>query len=272
MSNIDVKLYPPAIGHIGPIEVTNAMFTSLTVSVLLIIFALIVRRKLSLNPGRLQIFVEMMVNLILSKMTMAFGSEKRARKFFPLIFTIFIFLIFANYFTLIPFIETILINNDGTHLFTTATAHYSQTIALGIFMLGASHIIAFINSPLRHIGTFIKLGPLFKARSIGAFGMAIIEIFLGLLDIVGEIAKLISISTRLFGNLLAGGVIVGIVSGLTIYTNFVAPLPFIVLGLISGFVQAFVFSMLGTLFVSSLQITVRPLEEHEIDQLALKPA
>ncbi len=262
MSEINVSLAPPVIGNIGPVQVTNAMFSAITVSLILIIFSIIVRRKLSMKPGRIQIIVEMLVTLILSKMTMAFGSEERAKKFFPLIFTVFIFILFANYFTLIPFIETIM-TEDGVSIFTTATAHYSQTIALGLFVLGISHIIAFFTSPLRHIGAFIKLGPLFKARSLADFGMAIIEIFLGLLDIVGEFAKIISMTTRLFGNLLAGGVIVGIISSLTFATKFGAPIFFIVLGLLSGFVQAFVFSMLGLLFVSSLQLTVKPNEEAE---------
>lgn len=261
MAAISVKLYPDAIGHIGPVEITNTMFSAFTVSLLLIVFALVIRKNLSVKPGRLQMLFEMMVDLILSKMTLAFGSEKRARKYFPFIFTVFLYLIFANYFTLIPFIDTIRI--DGVPLFVTPTSHYSQTIALALFILGGSHLISFMISPFRHIGSFIKLGPLFRARSISQFGMAFIDIFLGMLDTVGEFAKLISMSTRLFGNLLAGGVIIGIVSGLSFFTQFVAPLPFIVLGLLGGFVQAFVFSMLGLLFMASLNLTVSPLKPGE---------
>ncbi len=263
MAAISVKLYPDTIGHIGPIAITNTMFTAFTVSAVMIVFALILRKKLSVNPGRLQVLFEMMVNMILDKMKMAFGSEKRARKYFPFIFTIFLYLVFSNYFMLIPFLDTIRI--DGSALFNTPTAHYSQTIALALFTLGGSHLIAFLHSPLRHIGAFIKLGPLFKARSVSEIGMAFIDIFLGFLDLVGEFAKLISMSTRLFGNLLAGGVIIGIISSLSFFTQFGAPLPFIVLGLLGGFVQAFVFSMLGLLFMASLNLTVIPLKAEEED-------
>lgn len=260
MSNIAVTLYPDEIGHIGPISVTNTMISSLTVSLLLIVFALWIRRGLGVKPTHRQVFFEMMVTMIMDKMSLAFGGEARARKYFPLIFTIFMFILFSNYFTMIPFIESI-VTSDGISIFSTPTAHYSQTIALVILMMGGAHFLAFLISPIRHVGNFIKLGPLFKARSVSDFGMAFIDIFLGMLDIVGEIAKLISLSTRLFGNLVAGSVIITIVSGLSFYTQFIVPLPFIVLGLLSGFVQAFVFSMLGALFMGGLITGASPAEE-----------
>lgn len=246
-----MKIAPEEIGHIGPIEVTNAMFSTITITVLLIAFALIVRHKLKLVPGRLQLIVEIAVNTMMDQMTKAFGSEKKARKVFPLLFTIFIFLIFANYFTVIPFVESI-ITKDHVDIFSKPTAHYSLTIALAVIMLGASHIMAFIGSPLRYIGAFIKIGPLLKARSFQAAGLAMIDLFLGLMEIIGEFAKLISVATRLFGNLLAGTVIISIITALSFYTQFIAPLPFIALELLVGIVQAFVFTTLGTLFMSGL--------------------
>ena len=217
MANLDVSLAPPVIGKIGPLAITNAMVSTLTVSALLIIFAIIVRRRLNVVPGRLQVLVEMLVGFIMGKMTMIFGNEEKARKYFPLLFTIFIFLIFSNYFTLIPFIESIIIGED-IHLFTTPTSHYSLTITLALVMIGTSHIMAFMVSPLRHIGNFIKLEPFLKGiknRSGQEIGMAFIDIFLGFMDIVGEIAKLISVSTRLFGNMFAGGVIIGVISAIS---------------------------------------------------------
>ncbi len=261
MSNIpEITLAPGVIGQIGPVSVTNAMVSTFAVSLLLILFAVIVRKNLSLKPGRLQILFEMLFNLILDKMVIVMGDEKRARKIFPIIFTIFLFIIFANYFTLLPIVESI-VTEDGTHLLTTPTAHYSLTIALGIFMIGASHVVSISISPLRYIGSFIKLGPVWKAiknLSPSQFAMSLIDVFLGCMDIIGEVAKLISVSTRLFGNLFAGGVIITIVSALSAYTQFVAPLPFMVLGLLTGFVQAFVFAMLGILFMNGLVSNVLP--------------
>lgn len=261
MSNIpEIKLYPDAIGHIGPLEISNSLISYLAVCVLLIAVGLILRRKLSVKPGRAQVLFEMLINLIMEKLTIAFGTEKRARKMFPIIFTIFAFLIFGNYFTLIPFVESV-VTDGGTHLFTTPTAHYSLTIAFALILVGASHIIGFYLHPIRHIGNFIKIGPIIQARSFKDFAMAIIGFLLGILDIIGEIAKVISISTRLFGNMFAGGVIIAIVSGISAYTQFVVPIPFIVLGLLTGFVQAFVFAMLGILFISAMVNNAAPPNE-----------
>ena len=90
--------------------------------------------------------------------------------------------------------------------------------------------------------------------------MAFLEFFLGLLDIIGEVAKLASLSTRLFGNMFAGSIIVLIIGGLASFTQFIVPMPFIVLGILSGFVQAFVFVMLSIIFISSTLQGAQPSE------------
>ncbi len=270
MAKLDVSLAPPQIGEIGSFAITNAMISAFATSAVLIIFAIILRRKLSLVPGRLQMFFEMLIGMLYDKMVMAFGSEKRARKAFPLIFTIFLFLIVGNYFTFLPFIETIKTDGgSGTSIFTTPTAHYSLTITLGLTMILAAHVVGLVMAPFNHINNFIKFKPFFKAiwhRRFKELPMAFIELFLGLLDIIGEIAKVISISTRLFGNMFAGGVIIMIVSSLAFATQFLVPLPFMVLGTITGIVQAFVFAMLGTLFMSGTINAAKPVEETEAKQ------
>ncbi len=261
MAKLEVSLAPESLGHIGPVEVTNAMFSTFTVTFLLIILAIIVRKKLNLIPGRLQLIIEMLVNLILDKMTMVFGSEEKARKMFPLIFSIFIFLIFTNYFTLIPFIESI-VTEDGVHLFHKPSSHYSLTISLALIMIVTSHVLAILISPIKWAGNFIKIGPLLKSRSPKDIGIAFIELFLGIIETIGEIAKLISLSTRLFGNMLAGGIIIAIISALSFYTQFLAPLPFLALELLTGIVQAFVFTILGILFIGRMSKAVEVNSHH----------
>ncbi len=251
MSNIpQVKLSPDVIGQLGPITIYNTTVTAITISVILIIFALLVRRKAGIRPTRLQTGFEFIMETILDKMILAFGTEARARKFFPLLFTIFLFLIVANQFMLLPLVGTI-VTKDGVNLFNTPTSHYSLPIALGLLVLFISHSIAFFTSPLRHIGNYIKIAPFFKIKSLKELPMLLMDFFLGILDIIGELAKLVSVSTRLFGNMFAGGVVIAIISGLLAYTQFILPIPFIVLGILSGFVQAFVFTLLGILFISS---------------------
>lgn len=257
MANIpEIKVAPDTLWQIGPVNISNAMFTTLILSAGLILFAYAVRRKAGVRPSRLQVVFEMIMEYMLNQTTAAFGSEKKARKYFPILFTIFLFLLFANQLTLVPFFDAVLLGD--VNLFRLPASHYALPITFAVLCLVLAHAIAFLNSPLRYIGNFIKIAPFFKARSGGEFGMAFIDFFLGLMDIIGEIAKLISVSTRLFGNLFAGGAVGAIIAGLTVFTSFIVPMPFVVLGILSGVVQAFVFTTLLTIFMGSMINSTAP--------------
>jgi len=261
MSNIpEISIPAEKIGQIGPLVINNAMMAFIGTSLILIILAFLIRRNAGIKPTRLQVAFEVLVEEILGKMTLAFGSEKKARKFFPLIFTIFIFFLLANQFMLIPFVESI-VTPDGISLFRLPASDYSLPIAYALFVIILSHVLAFSTAPIKHIGNFIKLKQFTKIRSIKEIPMAFIDFFLGILDLVGEFAKLISISTRLFGNMFAGGIVIAIISGLTVFTRYFVPIPFVVLGILSGLVQAFVFAMLSILYISSITNAVKPQEQ-----------
>lgn len=257
MANIPaIKVSPDALGQIGPFQMTNAFFTTLVVSALLLVFAYFVRRKSGIRPTRMQILFESILLFILDKLTSAFGSEEKARKWLPIFLTLFLFLAFANQFTLIPFVEAVMLND--VNLFRTPASHYSLPIIFAVTLFLISHVIALSIAPLKHLGNFVKIHLLFKMKSIKELPMVLLDIFLGFMDIIGEFAKVVSTATRLFGNLFAGGIIVGIIGGITAYTQFIIPLPFIVLGILSGLVQAFIFTTLWILFLSSTIKAVSP--------------
>ncbi|PIR55401.1 hypothetical protein COU74_01185 [Candidatus Peregrinibacteria bacterium CG10_big_fil_rev_8_21_14_0_10_36_19] len=245
-----ISIPAETIAQIGPIAVSNSMVTTITSSLIIIVMAFFIRRNAGVKPTRLQVAFELVLEYLLNQMTLAFGSEKRARKYFPLFMTVLLLLIVANQFTLLPFVESV-VTSDGTSFFRTPTSHYSLTIGLAAFLLILGHVIAFATHPLRHIGNYVKLQLFFQMKSIKDLPMTLIEFGLGLLDIIGEFAKIISLATRLFGNMFAGGVVIAIVSGLMFATQFLVPIPFLILGILSGFVQAFVFTILSVLFISS---------------------
>ena len=249
-NSISIELAPNVVSQIGPFQITSAHMGMFLISILIIIFAIFVRMGAGVKPSKLQVGFEALVSFMMDKMVIAFGDVKTAKKFFPLIFTIFLLLLFANQFALLPLVESV-ITSDGGNLFSTPAAHYSLPIAYTIFILMLAHVLALLIHPIRHIGNFIKIHAFFKIRKMKDIPMAFLEFFLGLLDIVGELAKLASLSTRLFGNMFAGGVIIIIITGITAYTQFIAPLPFLVLGILAGVVQAFVFAMLSAIYVSS---------------------
>lgn len=258
MANIpEVKLAPDVIAQVGPFAVTNAHMATFFVTIVIIILALFIRRGAGVKPSKAQVAFELVRDFIYDKMILSFGSEKAAKRYLPLMLTIFIFLLLANQFSLIPFVESI-VTKDGVALFRTPTSHYSLPIALTLGVIFLAHFMALAIHPIRHIGNFIKIGPLFKMKSIKELPMLLLDIFLGILDIVGEFAKIVSLSTRLFGNVLAGGIIIAIISGVTAYTQFVAPIPFLILSTLSGLVQAFVFTMLSIIFISSAVNGVQP--------------
>ncbi|EKD93873.1 MAG: hypothetical protein ACD_28C00035G0010 [uncultured bacterium] len=243
-----IHLDPDILFTVGPVPVSNAMLSAFFVSFLLIVLGILVKTRIALIPGRLQMLIEIIVTFYLEKMEMALGSEKEARRLTPFIVTVALIVVISNQLTLIPLLGSI--TAGDVNLFKTPTAHYSLTIALTVLGLVSVHAIVFLKAPLRHLGNFFKFHLLFKMKSIKELPMVLIEIFLGLMDIIGEIAKLVSLSTRLFGNMFAGEVVVLIISSLLFATQFLFPIPFIVLSILSGFVQAFVFSILLGIFMS----------------------
>lgn len=250
----NIHAAPVVLETIGPIQISNAMVSTWLVFGILIVLGLFIRFRGKLVPGRLQMVVEMSVVLFLDTLTMSLGSEKKARRVLPLIATIFLFLLLANQLTLIPLIQSFEL---GEHeLFTKPTSHYSLTIALALLCLGFSNIVGFMISPLDEIGRFLRFQAFFKMKSIKELPNAFIDFFLGIMEIIEEMGKIISTSTRLFGNIFAGEVVVVIVSGLMFYTQFIIPIPFLLLETLFGFIQAFVFAMLMTLFISSTLVHV----------------
>lgn len=243
-----VSLAPEQFTTILGLPINNAFLASVLVSLMLFGIALYAKKTFGLIPTRLQVLFEAIALFILDQLKSAFGSEEKARKFFPLMITLLLFITFANQFSVIPLVSNFM--NDGAAVFRTPSSHLSLTLALAITVLGLAHIIAFSISPLGHIGNFIKVKQFLKVRSVGDFGNAFIEFFLGFLDIIGEIAKLISISFRLFGNVFAGEVMIVIISSISIFTSFLVPVPFLILSIFSGFVQAFVFMILSTQFIA----------------------
>jgi F-type H+-transporting ATPase subunit a len=103
------------------------------------------------------------------------------------------------------------------------------------------------------------------------FFTAFVEAFVGLLNIVGEMAKVVSLAARLFGNVFAGNVMVVVIIGLSAFTQFLVPIPFLVLSIFSGLVQAFVFTLLSIQFIA-LSIDGAMDEEEESQVVATATA
>lgn len=233
---------------LGLIPITDGFLGSIIVTISMITFFYLAAGRFSIVPTRMQAFLEMMYEYVLGVLENAFRSKERAEKFLPFFLTMLIFLTVANQFTLVPFIFEL--TYQGGDLFRQPTSHFALPIALSLLVFVISHIMAFRISPIKHLSNFVNAGPLLKARKPMDFFTGAIEAFIGVLNVIGEVAKVVSLAARLFGNIFAGNVMVAVIIGLASFTQFIVPIPFIIISVFSGFVQAFVFMLLSIQYIA----------------------
>ena len=242
---MEISLAAEPVFHIGSLPITNSLLTTWIVVAFLIIISVIIKKKIRKVPQGLQNFVEAIFEYFLKVMDSVTGNRKTSIKFFPIVATIFIFVILCNWVGLIPGVGTIGFHelHDGhgvfVPLFRAGSADLNFTIAVAVIAVAATHFFGIVALGFaKHISKFIDLRNLIKNP---------VMFFVGILEIIGEIAKTISFSFRLFGNIFAGEVLLMVVALLVPY---IAPLPFLFLEIFVGFIQATVFAMLTLVFLS----------------------
>lgn len=242
----EISLKAQQIFSIGSFNVTNSLFLTLIVSLILITFAIFFRGRIKMIPGKLQGAVEIGAEGLLGLMESTLGSFEKAEKYFPLIATIFIFILASNLLGVFPGVGSVTLENNGANvpLFRSPAADLNFTLAFAVISVIVTNIFG-----MASVGAFKHLGKYFNFKGP-------IDFFVGILEIISEIAKIISLSFRLFGNVFAGEVLLTIIFFLVPY---VVPLPFLFLEIFVGMIQAFIFSMI-TLVSISLHTTIH--EEH----------
>lgn len=243
MSEINIRA--ENIFHIGSWPVTNSVLLSFVALAVLVFFALLIRKKIALIPGKLQSVFELLLEEILKMMDTVLGSRHLSEKYLPLVGTIFLFILTSNWLGLMPFIGPLGIREhittaegDGTlfvPLFRSPASDLNFTIALAIIAVFSVNFLGVLALGFRH-----HFGKFFTIKNP-------ILSFTGLLEFISEFVKIISFSFRLFGNVFAGEVLLVIVGFLAPYF---LPLPFMFLEVFVGFIQAFIFSMLTLVFIS----------------------
>ncbi|MFH1838450.1 MAG: F0F1 ATP synthase subunit A [Candidatus Kuenenbacteria bacterium] len=242
-----ISLSPETIFYIGKFPITNTLLTSWITMLILIGITFLIFKKIQLIPKGLQNIIEILIENILKLIQSITNDKKQTEKFFPLVATIFIFILLANWIGIFPGIGTIGFKENETFvpLFRSVNSDLNMTIALALVSVFACQFFGIIACGfLKYVGKFIN----FKNP---------ITFFVGVLELISEIAKLISFSFRLFGNVFAGEVLLVVIAFLI---PFIAPLPFMALELFVGFVQALVFAMLTLVFLK--MATMVHEEEH----------
>lgn len=232
-----ISLRAEPLFYIGSFPVTNALLLSFVVFLFLTIVAIGVRRRTRMVPGMVQNIVEFIMESALGIMDSVLGDRRRSAKYFPLVFTVFLFILFSNWLGLLPGVGSFVIGrgDEAVPLLRSPASDLNFTLALALIA------ITFVNvASAAAIGLKGRLSAFFNFKGP-------IDFFVGILEIVSEFAKIISLSFRLFGNVFAGEVLLAIMAFLVPY---VIPLPFLFLEIFVGSIQAFIFAMLTTVFVA----------------------
>ncbi len=235
----EIVLAPEIIGHIGQLPITNTLLVTWIVMGFLILMSYLTTRKLAAIPSGLQNFFEMIIetgyqtveDLAHSKQS---SSSNKAKVFFPIVMTFFLFIITANWFGLFPGFATITFHHYP--ILRSINSDLNTTLALALVSAAATHFFAIkYLGIIDYLKRWVSLNPIF--------------LFVGILEIISEFTKIVSLSFRLFGNIFAGEVVLATVSTISKWTAFFMPIPFYFLEIIVGFVQAAVFMMLTLVFM-----------------------
>ncbi|MBU0540543.1 F0F1 ATP synthase subunit A [Patescibacteria group bacterium] len=251
--------------NIGGLPITNAYINSSLALLLFIAAAFLIRFNLKEIPGKFQNAVEALLEFLLGYFDQVTHDRAKSRRFLPLVGTLFFFILASNWMSLIPGTGSIglWLPHKGEieliPLLRPAMSDLNLTLAMAALSVIASHLFGlFTLGAFVHLNKFIQLGTLWKAvKTLNPVKIlvACVELVVGFIELFSEIAKVVSLSLRLFGNIFAGEVLLTVISGLF---AFAMPLPFMALELIVGIVQATVFSMLTLVY-----LTVATTHPHE---------
>lgn len=281
MASLHISVAAETLTKVSGISITNSLLTTWLVMIFVIALAFIIGRRVKAVPGLLQNLAELMIGGLYDLFSGIVGEDK-IKTLAPLLLTFFIFILFANWSGLIPGLAAVGLNakpaatevhaseevapaqkqDDAasseagtttaveeaksevseTHeeeaeflpLFRGPTADLSTTLALALISVGAMVFYG------------IKfLGLSFFKRYLNFTNP--IMVFVGILEFVSDISKILSFAFRLFGNIFAGEVLLTVIGFLV---PVIAPIPFLGLELFVGVIQALVFSLLTAAFIS----------------------
>ncbi len=237
-NGIHVSIAAEKLGEFFGIPVTNALVTSWVVIALLVGLAFLVRGRLAMIPSRLQTLFEEAFVFVYDYVAETLESREMARRFFPLLMTIFLFIFIGNMLHFIPGVGSVgffhgdefepLLRAPSTDLTVPLTLalvsffviEITGIVAIGVWKYGSK----FIQNPLTN-----------------PMGFAI-----GIIELIGELVRVVSLSFRLFGNILAGEVIIAVA---IFFAPYVAPVPLMMFEIFVGFLQAAIFALLTLFFI-----------------------
>ncbi|OGG53936.1 ATP synthase F0 subunit A [Candidatus Kaiserbacteria bacterium RIFCSPHIGHO2_01_FULL_53_29] len=248
---IHVVLAPEQLGSLWGIPITNTLITSWIVIALLVVLAFTIGTRLKMTPSRLQTLFEWLVEFIYDYVAEILESKALARTFFPLLVTLFLFIFTANLLEFTPGIGSIGFfsagggSASGGHEFTPLLRSVNTDLNVTLALAAIAFVVIEVTGiVVMGLGTYLhKFFPNPFKNPIGSV--------VGFIEVFSELARLISFSFRLFGNILAGEVLILVA---TYFIPYAGPVPLMAFEVFVGFIQAAIFALL-TLFFIKIAIT-----------------
>jgi F-type H+-transporting ATPase subunit a len=247
----------PVIFELGPLQITNSMFVTMIVALVIILVAQLATRNVQLIPSGLQNFVEYLVEELYGFFESIVGPQM-VKQTFWFFATIFIFILFSNWFGLLPGMGTITWDTDGNGNFEPLMRGVNADLNMTLAM-AALFMVLWLYWSIKAIGPGGFLGHIFNVKGHGAgfFGifLVIVFVFVGLIEVVSIAVRPVALTFRLYGNIFAGENILETVMHkgnelLPYVGGAVAVLPFYLLEILVGLVQALVFALLTSVFTA----------------------
>lgn len=246
------SIVAPVLGDIGPLTIATS---TTTVALITVLFLALVWKvsKSTLIPSKFQAALELFYEAVASFVTSIVGSEERAKTIIPYVGALMTYLLVANLLPMIPGIASFYVSlPSGEHvsLFRGATTDFNTTFGLALAVVVTMQIVGMRQQGVfGYLSHFIQIKQVWKGfrKSFGDGAVSIIGFFVGLIEIVSELAKVLSLSLRLFGNMFAHEVLTVILLGAF---AFAVPAVWMGMGLLVGVVQSIVFVALVTVYYS----------------------
>jgi F-type H+-transporting ATPase subunit a len=234
---LHITLASERLFEILGLPITSSLLTAWLVILTLFVIVALVRSRMRLIPGKLQNAVEMGYEYVFGYVEQTLGDKKLAQRYFPLIATIFFFILTANMFDFLPIFGTIGLHHgeEFSPLFHAVNADLNSTLALAI-------IVFFVIE----LSGILTLGVLKYGSKFVNFKGGAMMFIVGLLELIGNLARLISFSFRLFGAIFAGEVLLLVVGS---FVPYLLPVPLMAFEMFIGLLRAAIFAILTLAFI-----------------------
>ena len=238
--DLHVTISPEKLFYIGDVAITNSMIYGWFCSLLIIGLLILAARKMSVGGSRGPVqLIDAGVEFIITTTTNSLGNRRIAIKYAPIFATLFFFILFSNWLGLFPGVGHS-VQYNGTNFLRPFTADLNGTMAMALFGMIVVQVLALREIGLKNYAKHYFPGSLVNPATylIGAF------------EIFSEFTRLITVALRLFLNVAVGEILIAVFTYLAGVAGPIAGLPFTLLEIFVGILQAYIFVVLLVAYLS----------------------